>query len=244
MNALRVLLVDDELSMLLTLAANLELEGLDVETANSGARALEIMKGKSFDLVLSDVRMPKMNGVELFREIHKLHPKLPVILMTAFALESLISEAIAEGAFTVLPKPFDVDQLLKTVLHAARYPTALIIDGEQQQAKDAVHALTAIGLNARAVFDEQSALQTVRDETVDVCVIDLVMANSGSPPLIKRLRELSPALSFIGLAGHDVPELMRKLAADGPIAWIRRPADAPALTQGISAARGRLVGRK
>lgn len=244
MRPLRVLLVDDELSMLLTLAANLELEGLEVETATSGALALALAREKTFDLVLSDVRMPQMNGVELFREIHKLHPCMPVILMTAFAMESLIEQAIHEGAFAVLPKPFDIDQVLKMLLHAATRPTALIIDGAQKEAQAAVQALVTIGLNARAVFDEASALQAIRDETVDVCVIDLVMANAGSPPLIKRLRVLSPALSFIALTGHDVPELMRKLAADGPITWLRRPVSAPALAQGISAARGRHVVRK
>jgi DNA-binding NtrC family response regulator len=244
MTALRVLLVDDEPAMLVTLAANLELEGLEVDTALSGARALELIKQKSFDLVLSDVRMPKMNGVELFREIHKLQPKLPVILMTAFAMESLVDQAIREGAFTVLPKPFDVEAMLKTLLQAARRPTALIIDGERQEATAAVQALKAIGVNACAVCDEHSAIQTLSDETVDVCVIDLAMANSGTPPLLKRLRELSPSLSFIALAGHDVPALMQKIAADGPIAWMRRPLDACTLAQGISVARGRHVGRK
>ena len=178
MSALRVLLVDDEPSMLLTLAANLELEGLEVETATSGAQALLLVRDKAFDLVLSDVRMPKMNGVELFREIHKLHPKLPFILMTAFAMESLIEQAIREGAFTVLPKPFDIDQVLKTLLHAAARPTALIVDGQRQEAIAAVEALGAIGLKARAAFDEESAIKALRDETVDVCVVDLPMANA------------------------------------------------------------------
>jgi DNA-binding NtrC family response regulator len=230
--------------MLLTLAANLELEGLEVETAASGQRAMELIREQSFDLVLSDVRMPKMNGVELFREIHKMHPKMPVILMTAFSMESLIDQAISEGAFTVLPKPFDVDQLLKMLLLVVRHPTALIIDGEQQEAQRAVQALQAIGLSAQAVFDEQSALQFVRNETVDVCVVDLVMAHSGNPPLLERLRHLRPALSFIAIAGHDVPELMRKIVAAGPVAWLNRPVEVGALAQGISAARGRHVTRK
>lgn len=244
MSPLRVLLVDDEPSILLTLAANLELEGMEVETASSGARALALVRDKAFDLVLSDVRMPKMNGVELFREIHKLYPKLPFILMTGFAMESLIEQAIREGAFTVLPKPFDIDQVLKTLLHAASRPTALIIDGQRQEAIAAVEALGAIGLKACAAFDEESAIKALRDETVDVCVVDLSMANAGEPPLIKRLRELSPELSFIALTGQDVPELIRKLARYGPIAWLQRPVSGPALAQGICAARGRHVVRK
>ncbi len=234
MSSPRILIVDDEPSLLLTLAANLELEGLEVETAASGAIALELIKKQSFDLVLSDVRMPNMNGVELFREIHKLYPKLPVILMTAFAMESLIEQAIREGAFTVLPKPFDVDQLLGTLLHAARRPTVLVIDGQQRDAAAAVPVLQAMGLNACAAFDEESALKTLRNENVDICVIDIVMAYSGAPP----------GLSFIALAGVEVPELMKKATSDGSVTWIRRPVDGAALAQGISVARGRHVPRK
>ncbi len=244
MSSPRILIVDDEPSLLLTLAANLELEGLEVETAASGAIALELIKKQSFDLVLSDVRMPNMNGVELFREIHKLYPKLPVILMTAFAMESLIEQAIREGAFTVLPKPFDVDQLLGTLLHAARRPTVLVIDGQQRDAAAAVPVLQAMGLNACAAFDEESALKTLRNENVDICVIDIVMAYSGAPPFIKRLRAQSPGLSFIALAGVEVPELMKKATSDGSVTWIRRPVDGAALAQGISVARGRHVPRK
>src|SRR5271166_5091781 len=100
---MRILLVDDEQSLLMTLAANLELDGLDVTTAESGQRALELFESEPFDLVLSDIRMPGMNGVDLFRRIRAQRPECPVVLMTAFALEGLVQEAIAEGVFTVLP---------------------------------------------------------------------------------------------------------------------------------------------
>ena len=249
MKPLRLLLVDDEVPVLMTLAASLELEGLEVVTAGNGGNALSLLQQQDFDLVLSDVRMPGMNGVELFRAIRKVRADLPVVLMTAFALESLLAEALSEGAFTVLSKPFDIEEILQTLVIAARRPTALIIDGPGDGAgdgngppQDAVAVLAALremGLSARAGFDEHSSLRAVNDDTVDVCVIDLTMAASGQPPLLDRLKELDPQISFIALANRDVPEMVRKVYASTPMGWVRKPVSPPLLAQSIASARRR-----
>src|SRR5512140_1747134 len=104
----RVLIVDDESSLLMTLAANLELEGFDVVEASTPQRALELVRSQHFDLVLSDIRMPGMSGVDLFHAIRATHPQMPVILMTAFALEAMVRDAIEHGVYTVLAKPFEI----------------------------------------------------------------------------------------------------------------------------------------
>src|SRR4051812_27308376 len=105
---IRILLVDDEPSLRMTLGANLEFEDFLVTEAESGERALELFEQSPFDLVLTDIRMPGISGVELFRWIKRLRAETPVVLMTAFAQESLVSAAVAEGAFTVLSKPFEL----------------------------------------------------------------------------------------------------------------------------------------
>src|SRR5690349_8933993 len=121
----KILVVDDEQSMRMTVAANLELEGFEVMDAENAEKALALIKAQKFDLVLSDVRMPGMNGVELFRLVHQLQPELPVILMTAFALEGLVQEAMREGAFTLLPKPFEIEHLVAALSSAVRGPMVL-----------------------------------------------------------------------------------------------------------------------
>ncbi|HUS67503.1 MAG TPA: response regulator, partial [Kofleriaceae bacterium] len=76
-----VLLVDDEEGLRTTLAANLELDGFDVVEAADGIEALAHARRRAFDLVVTDIRMPGMNGVDLFRAIRGLHPRVPVVLM-------------------------------------------------------------------------------------------------------------------------------------------------------------------
>src|SRR5262245_20180328 len=146
--SVRILVVDDEHKLRMTIAANLELEGFEVVEAEHGEAALALVKTQHFDLVLSDVRMPGMNGVDLFRRVHELNPTLPVILMTAFALEGIVQEALREGAFTLLPKPFEIEHLVAALSSAMRGPVIVIVDDIKSVAESTAAALSSIGVRA------------------------------------------------------------------------------------------------
>ena len=109
---LSILVVDDNPSMAKTLADILDVKGFEVHTAYSGAEALEILRNNSIDVLLTDVKMPDMNGVELYLETKKTRPALTTILMTAYAADDIIQQGMAEGIKTVLTKPVDIDFLL------------------------------------------------------------------------------------------------------------------------------------
>ena len=110
--SLSVLVVDDNPFMVSTLADILEVKGFEVHAAYSGAEALEILRDHPVDILLTDVRMPDMNGVELYRAIKKTHPDLISLLMTAYAADDIIQQGLAEGIKTVLEKPVDIIFLL------------------------------------------------------------------------------------------------------------------------------------
>ena len=107
-----ILIVDDNQPMTKTLADILVAKGYAVHATNSGAEALKILHDHSVDILLTDVRMPDMNGVELYRETRKTHPALTTFLMTAYAADDIIQEGMAEGIKTVLTKPLDIDLIL------------------------------------------------------------------------------------------------------------------------------------
>ena len=109
---LRILIVDDDCSMTRTLSDILRFTGYDTEIAHSGAEALEKLD-LSFDYIISDIKMPDMNGVELCRAIKARQPETPVILMTAYSADSLIQEGLAAGVLSILTKPLDIEKLLK-----------------------------------------------------------------------------------------------------------------------------------
>jgi CheY-like chemotaxis protein len=107
-----ILVVDDNPAMAETLADILELKGFTVHAAASGAEALEFLQKQPVDILLTDVKMPGMNGLELYRETRKLYPRLITIFMTAYSADELIQQGLAEGVKTILDKPLDMDFLV------------------------------------------------------------------------------------------------------------------------------------
>ena len=106
-----ILVVDDEKNYLLVLSAILEEEGYEVLTAQGGHEALEIQKSSDLDLILTDMKMPAMDGIELLENIKALDPDLPVIMMTAHGTIDKAVEAMQKGAYSYILKPFDNERL-------------------------------------------------------------------------------------------------------------------------------------
>jgi two-component system response regulator PilR (NtrC family) len=113
-----LLIVDDELGMRQFLTHLFQREGHTVRAAENGREALELMRATPADLVVSDVRMPDMNGIELLRSARELFPAVEVVLMTAFANVDTAREAFLLGAYDFVQKPFDNDLLKETVTRA------------------------------------------------------------------------------------------------------------------------------
>jgi two-component system, NtrC family, response regulator HydG len=121
MGTSRILIVDDEPDMLESCSRILSRQGYACTTAGDARTALAVLEREHPDLLLTDFKMPGMDGMELLRQAHELDPALPVIMFTGFAtIESAVA-AIKEGAFDYLPKDFSVDQLRLAVERGLRH---------------------------------------------------------------------------------------------------------------------------
>lgn len=118
LEANRVLVIDDEQSMLEFLEYLLRKEGYQVVTAQAGSEALELLGVDQVDLVISDLRMPDLDGIELLRQARGLDPDTPFIFITAYASSDTAIEALKLGAFDYITKPFKVEELLHLVGNA------------------------------------------------------------------------------------------------------------------------------
>ncbi len=116
---LRLLLVDDEVEFLEPMKARLERRRVDCVTAASGAEALAVLDASPVDCAVVDVKMPEMDGLELLRRLRRLHPEVPVVLLTGHASSELGVQGMELGAFEYLLKPVELDELLDTVRRAA-----------------------------------------------------------------------------------------------------------------------------
>ncbi len=111
----KIMVVDDDMDLRSTLQEILMDEGLDVISAEDGFQAIRMASEYQIALILMDIRMPGMDGVEAFLQIKKILPDCTVVMMTGYAVESLIQKALSEGARTCLTKPVSIDHLLEIV---------------------------------------------------------------------------------------------------------------------------------
>jgi CheY-like chemotaxis protein len=118
MSTVEVLVVDDEPGMRDTLVDILEGHGYSVAAAHDGEAALRAARGRTFDVIVMDIRMPGRDGVSVLEELGTPPPQ--VIMMTAYALEERLRAAVAGNAYALVHKPFQVDHLLGLVGAAAR----------------------------------------------------------------------------------------------------------------------------
>ncbi len=112
MQGIRMLLVDDEDDFRITLAERLKLRKIDVTDAGSGKEAIELVRQKSFDVAVIDVKMPGIDGIETLKQIKQIQPAMEIVMLTGHAsIESGI-EAMKLGAYNYIMKPCDIDELL------------------------------------------------------------------------------------------------------------------------------------
>lgn len=122
----RILLVDDEPSILNVLATLLRKQGHDTVASTGGEEARQLVRNETFDLMLTDIKMEPVNGLQLLEEMRAAHPETAVILLTGFASIKTAVAAMKGGAFDYITKPFKVDELLMTVERALEYHDILV----------------------------------------------------------------------------------------------------------------------
>ena len=111
----RILVVDDTENACIALSKLLAHEGYEVASAGNGYEALNYLRGKDVDLIITDINMPEMNGLAFLRELNRCHPSSNVIMITAYGEVESYLEAMSLGAFEYINKPVKVDELNKII---------------------------------------------------------------------------------------------------------------------------------
>lgn len=225
---LKILIVDDSKEFCMSLADILEAKGYGVESENSGEAAIAKVKEKSFDVILMDIKMPVMNGVEAFKQIKKISPQTAVIMVTAYSLENLISEALAEGAFGVLHKPLDIDKLIEQIeLARERGMLILVTDDDPATRETFKDVLEAKGYRVSTAATGEEAIDQSRERPDDILFIDMKLPALNGLETYLAIKEINPRAIAVIITGYyeGMKDLVDKALEKGAYTFMKKPLD-------------------
>lgn len=187
---IRILVVDDELLIRTALQGILSAQGFEVKVAETGKKALEILTQEFFDLVILDLKLPDSNGLELLKEIKGLYPETGVVIITAYAEVKTAVQAIKDGAFDYLSKPFQEEELLIVLEKFLRFRK---MEREIQYLKEALPA----DEKTKNLIGESKAIKELREKIEiiarsDIPVLIYGESGTGKELVADLIHKLSP----------------------------------------------------
>ena len=224
----RVLVVDDDISFAESLTDILMAKGYDAVAVNSGEEALEKIKESSFDVALMDIKMPVMDGVRTFKEIKKLKSSTTVIMMTAYSMDDLIHDALKEGAYGVLRKPLDIEQVIKRIeISKVGGSLTMIVDDDPNFRMSLKDILEEKGYAVTTAKDGKEAIAIAKERPEDIAIIDMQLPFLNGLETFLELKKIHPELHAIIITAYkeEMKDLVEQALASGAYACIYKPFD-------------------
>ncbi|MBN1219607.1 MAG: response regulator [Anaerolineae bacterium] len=234
MNPLRVFIVDDDQDFAESLALLIEGRGYQVEVAFSGEEAIAKFRQQDFDITFMDVRLPGKDGLESFLDIRKFKPSARVVMMTGYSVEQLLEQAVEYGAWGVLNKPIDAQQVLG-MLENIKPDGILIVDDDADFVESVKNLLVNNGYNVFVAGNGQEAIERIRSNGIDILILDLrlpILSGLETYLELKRTGHVVPTLivtAYLDEYADDVDRL-RSLSVSG---ILRKPFDPGELLKAV-----------
>ena len=191
--------------------------GYQVDCRPRRPAALELVRQKPYDVALLDLKMPGMDGLALYREIRKLRAGTVAIVVTAYASSATAEEALAAGAWQVLPKPVDLPRLLGLVEQAQGQPLVMVVDDDPDLCGSLWELLRERGYRVGLAHDEAEAAEQLRDTGFRVVLIDMKLPGGDGAEVFRLVREANPEARTVVITGcrAEMDTLVRAGAGRG-----------------------------
>jgi DNA-binding NtrC family response regulator len=234
-NAASILVVDDDVDTCRNLADILSDFGYAVEVAHDGYEALKRIDSRRFDVALLDLKMPGMDGLQLYREMKRRQPAIVAIIVSAYATGETVQEAQQAGASHVLPKPVDPRRLLPLIDEAVEQPLVLIVDDDSDLCESLWDLLHEKGYRIGVAHSEREATTLLDDASYRVVLIDLKLPDGDGSAVFRSVRNKSPESRVILVTGYpaELEEIVRRVLAEGADAVCYKPFDVATLLETV-----------
>lgn len=199
----RILIVDDDIGMTETLSDILSELDYNIDTVNEGYKTIDMIRKNSYDLVLLDIKMPVINGVETYKKIKDIAPSLKVIMMTAYSVEELVEEALNEGAFGIIYKPLNIKNLLAIIEKLLKNIRILIVDDNSNFCEIFRDELEEMKYSTVVKYSGKQAIDYIKEHNIDIIFIDMKMPELNGLELYLAIKKLKPNLDAIIITGYQ-----------------------------------------
>ena len=190
-----ILIVDDNASQCKTMSLILRHKGHAVATANDGPEAIKRVQEQPFDMIFMDVKMPLMNGVEAYRRIKEIRPDAVVVMMTAYAVEDLVQQALEEGAYGIVYKPLDIERVIAIIEETKQIQKGalvLVVDDDPGTCITLRNILTEKDFEVGIAPSGEEAIVLARQKAYDIIFIDMKMPVLNGLETYLAIREINP----------------------------------------------------
>lgn len=250
----KVMIVDDHAVTRKQLAETIRKEGFEVVTAQDGKEGLALFSEELPEIVVTDLKMPRVDGLQLLDQIRALAPDTRLILITAFGETSIAIEAMHKGVVAYLKKPIDLNLLLAALEKAAReiaesrktgpFPVLLVVEDHQQTRDFLVRLLEKEGWQVLQAVDGKEALYVFRRQKIDVVLLDIIMPGKSGLRTLQQMRALTDDFEAIILTGHSDESRVSQAVHNGVADFLEKPVERDHLLSVIRAALDKLNTRR
>lgn len=224
MGKTNILVVDDLKSIRITLGGILEDKGHNVVLAENGYQAIEATRGIHFDAIFMDIKMPGINGVQTFREVKKIDPEATVIMMTAYSVEDLVKEAVEEGAYAIIYKPFDIDRIVAIIEELLQQKTLILVVDDQFGDRETLKGiLEDKGYRVATAKDGAETIEMVKSRHYDIVFLDVRLPDMNGIQVFERVKEIDPQAIVIMMTGYTEEDLLKRAVSEGAYTCIHKP---------------------
>ena len=235
-----ILVVDDDEDTCQNLSDILCDLGYQVDSAHDGPSALEMVRVKPYDVALLDLKMPGMDGLELYREIKRLAAGTVAMLVTAYASHATAEEALKAGAWRVLSKPIDFPKLLSLVDVALSQPLVLVVDDDRELCANLWDLFRERGYRVGLAHTLNEAAGQLGYANYKVVLIDMRISGGDGGEVFRRVREANPRARTILITGYrsETEDLVARVLAEGADTVCYKPFEIPRLLAALEELAG------